>query len=375
MGKAFMKHQQTPLISPVLGTQRHIDSFHFGSKINGKKAYIQSSLHADELPGMLVAWYLKKSLKELELEGKIPGEIVLVPVANPIGQNQHLMDVHLGRYELENGHNFNRGYYDTFAEVKETIKGELTSDTEQNKLLVRRAMKNVLESWQVETEYQSQQKVLQTLSYDSDVMLDLHCDFEAVLHLYSTYYSWPEIEPLARLMGSEVNMLADETGGNPFDCSVDMVWQRLASEFGEIIPKGCVATTVELRGQADVCHDHASKDSEAILAFLASVGIIEENDLQLPAEKAKSSDLGAVETLKSKQSGLLVHKAQVGDWLEQGQVFAEVINPITDQVELIKTTQAGRVYSRTNRRTVTAGMLVGNVAGDNIIRTGYLLAP
>ncbi len=370
-----MKHQQTPLISPVLGTQRHIDSFHFGNKLNSKKAYIQSSLHADELPGMLVVWYLKKALKELESQGKIQGEIVLVPVANPIGQNQHLMDVHLGRYELENGHNFNRGYYDTYAEVKEKVAGHLTSDPEQNKTLVRREMKNALDNWQVETEYQSQQKVLQTLSYDSDVMLDLHCDFEAILHLYSTYYSWPEIEPLARLLGSEVNMLADETGGNPFDSSVDMVWQRLASEFGEQIPKGCVATTVELRGQADVCDEYASKDSKAIIDYLISIGIIEDALAGLPNDKAQSSDLAAVETLKSTQGGLLVLKAQVGDWMEAGEVFAEVIDPINDQVELIRVTQSGRVYSRTNRRTATAGMLVGNVAGEKAIRTGYLLAP
>jgi predicted deacylase len=30
------------------------------------KIYIQSSLHADEMPGMLVAWHLKQRLAELE---------------------------------------------------------------------------------------------------------------------------------------------------------------------------------------------------------------------------------------------------------------------------------------------------------------------
>ncbi|ANQ19570.1 succinylglutamate desuccinylase/aspartoacylase family protein [Vibrio natriegens] len=370
-----MQHRQTPLISPVLGTQRAIDSFHFGSEGSGKKVYIQAALHADELPGMLVAWKLKQQLIRLEAKGRISGEVVLVPMANPIGQNQHLMDIHLGRYELENGHNFNRGYFDTFNDVKRAVEGKLTNDKENNKLLILAAMKTALDNWNVETEFQSQQKALQYLSYNADVMLDLHCDFEAILHLYSTYYSWKGIEPLARLLGSEVNMLADDTGGNPFDCSVDMVWQRLSAEFGDIIPQGCVSATVELRGQADVSDEYAEQDSQGILLYLHSLGVIDGNFEPRPDQPAPSSDLAAVETLKSKQGGLLVHKVKAGEWVEPGQVFAEVINPITDQVEQVKVTQAGRVYSRTNRRTATAGMLIGNVAGENIIRSGYLLAP
>ncbi|MGP8307931.1 succinylglutamate desuccinylase/aspartoacylase family protein [Vibrio sp. YIC-376] len=370
-----MQHQQTPLISPVIGTQRYIDSFHFGQTGSGKKIYIQASLHADELPGMLVAWKLKQQLVQLEADGQIIGEIVVVPVANPIGQNQHLMDIHLGRYELENGHNFNRGYFDTFSEVKQAVEGKLTDDKEANKQLIRTAMKTALDNWHVETEFQSQQKALQMLSHDADVMLDLHCDFEAILHFYSTYYSWEGIEPLARLLGSEVNMLADDTGGNPFDCSVDMVWQRLNTEFGDIIPRGCVGTTVELRGQADVYDEYADQDSQGILHYLHTLGVIKGDFATVPSRLAPSSDLAAVETLKSTQGGVLVLKVKAGEWVEPGQVFAEVINPITDQVEQVTVTQAGRVYSRTNRRTATAGMLIGNVAGENIIRSGYLLAP
>ena len=44
---------------PALGTQRTLTSFHFGTAGTGEKAYIQASLHADELPGMLVAHHLR----------------------------------------------------------------------------------------------------------------------------------------------------------------------------------------------------------------------------------------------------------------------------------------------------------------------------
>ena len=103
-----MRHQIHDLLSPLPGTARQIHSFHFGPQPANGKIYIQSSLHADEMPGMLVAWHLKQRLAELEAAGRLRSEIVLVPVANPVGLEQVLMDVPLGRYELESGQNFNR---------------------------------------------------------------------------------------------------------------------------------------------------------------------------------------------------------------------------------------------------------------------------
>ncbi|VEB40790.1 Succinylglutamate desuccinylase / Aspartoacylase family [Chromobacterium violaceum] len=78
-----------PLLSPSLGSQRTLTSFHFGQAGRGEKVHIQASLHADELPGMLVAWHLKQRLRQLEDEGAILGEIAVLPAANPIGLNQN----------------------------------------------------------------------------------------------------------------------------------------------------------------------------------------------------------------------------------------------------------------------------------------------
>ena len=58
----MQRHQSHPLLSPVPGTERHIHSFHYGPAAPQGKVYIQASLHADELPGMLVAWHLKQRL-------------------------------------------------------------------------------------------------------------------------------------------------------------------------------------------------------------------------------------------------------------------------------------------------------------------------
>jgi predicted deacylase len=91
-----------PLLSPAPGTQRELVSLHYGQP-GGQKAYIQASLHADELPGMLVAHHLRHQLNELDAAGQINGEIILVPMANPIGLSQFVMHGHQGRFELTTG--------------------------------------------------------------------------------------------------------------------------------------------------------------------------------------------------------------------------------------------------------------------------------
>ena len=66
--------RQTPTPLPRPGTQRELVSLHYGTPGSAAgKAYIQASLHADELPGMLTAHHLRRQLAALELEGRIVG--------------------------------------------------------------------------------------------------------------------------------------------------------------------------------------------------------------------------------------------------------------------------------------------------------------
>lgn len=65
-----MRTEIHPLLSPSLGTQRSITSFHFGPAAAGggwpRKVYIQASLHAGEIPGMLVAHLLRQQFADLK---------------------------------------------------------------------------------------------------------------------------------------------------------------------------------------------------------------------------------------------------------------------------------------------------------------------
>lgn len=372
-----MRHQIHDLLAPLPGTTRQIHSFHFGPQQAEGKIYIQSSLHADELPGMLVAWHLKLRLTELEAQGRLRSEIVLVPVANPVGLEQVLMDVPLGRYELESGQNFNRWFVDLSEEVGNEIEGQLSDDPQQNLRLIRTSLRKALACQTAGTQLQSQRLTLQRLACDADMVLDLHCDFEAVAHLYTTPDAWPQVEPLARYIGAQACLLATDSGGQSFDECFTLLWWQLQERFGEHfeIPPGSFSVTVELRGQGDVNHGLASLDCQALIDYLTQFGAIAGEPAPLPKLPYPATPLAGVEPVATPVGGLLVFAALPGQYLEAGQLVAEVIDPINDRITPIHCNNAGLLYARSLRRMATAGMVIAHVAGREAYRSGYLLSP
>ena len=371
-----MHHKTHDLLAPVPGIARQIHSFHFGPRAGGK-IYIQASLHADELPGMLVAWHLKQRLADLEARGLLRKEIVLVPVANPVGLEQVLMDVPLGRYELQSGENFNRRFVDLSDEIGDQIEGHLSQDPQHNLALIREYLRRGLDAHPANTPLQSQRLTLQRLACDADMVLDLHCDFEAVEHLYTTPEAWAQVEPLSRYLGVQASLLATDSGGQSFDECFTLVWWQLQQRFGKQfpIPMGSFSVTVELRGQGDVSHPLAEADCEAILQSLTGFGAIEGEPAPLPPLLYPATPLAAVEPVATPLGGLLVFHVTPGQYLEAGQLVAEVIDPLNDRVTPVRNTQAGLLYARSLRRMATAGMVIAHVAGREAYRSGYLLSP
>ena len=103
-----MKKRQIPLSCGAPGTETVLTAFEYGPQQAPRKVYIQASLHADELPGSLVAWQLCQQLQELEAQQRISSQIVVVPLCNPLGLRQSVMYSQIGRFDLATGQNYNR---------------------------------------------------------------------------------------------------------------------------------------------------------------------------------------------------------------------------------------------------------------------------
>ncbi|QPF73643.1 succinylglutamate desuccinylase [Roseateles sp. DAIF2] len=371
-----MQTLRHPLLSPAPGTQRELISLHYGQAGSAAgKAYIQASLHADELPGMLVAHHLRRRLEALQAEGRIAGEIVLVPMANPIGLSQHLLHGHLGRFEANSGENFNRHYPDQIDAVAQSVEARLGQDPVQNTRLLREALRRAIDTSPVDTELQSLRRTLMTLACDADIVLDLHCDAQAVMHLYTETPCAADCEPLARFLGARLTLLAQDSGDKPFDEICSQPWWRWAQRFaGRFpIPQACLSVTVELRGQADVEHALAERDAQQIIDFLTWRGLIAGAKPALPESQGDARPLAGSMPIKSEVAGVLTFLRQPGDMVKAGEVLAHVIDPIGNGVTELRSPVDGLLFARDSVRFVRAGMKIAKVAGLDARRTGKLL--
>nr|WP_316641100.1 M14 family metallopeptidase [uncultured Roseateles sp.] len=375
-----MHIQHHPLSGASLGQQRHLTSFHYGPASSGRKAYIQAALHADELPGMLVAHHLRERLQQLEDASRLRAEIVIVPVANPIGLAQTLLRTPVGRFDLSSGENFNRHYPALFEALLPRLEGRLSDDAQANVQTIRAAMREHLQALPAPTELAGLRKALMALACDADVVLDLHCDCEAVMHLYTGTPLWPAVEPLARLLGAQASLLATASGDNPFDEACSQTWWQLRSHFeGRYpVPLACTSVTVELRGALEVTQDQAATDARALLAYLQHCGLLEldQQDLALlpplPPLLREATALNAVEVLCSPISGVVSFHSRPGDQIAEGDCLAEITDPLSGEVRQLCAQTRGLLFARETLRYATAGRSLCKVAGQTPLRIGKL---
>jgi len=374
-----MQRIDHPLLSQSLGSQKTLTSFHFGTPGARPKVTIQASLHAEELPGMLVAHHLRTMLEAADAAGTVMGEVILVPVANPIGLAQRLDHKPMGRFELDTSENFNRHYPDLAKAVFPNIKGSLGPDALANAALVRRAMGQYLADWQPATELESLRRTLLTLHHDADYMLDLHCDCEGVMHFYTEEPCWPHLEPLAHLLGSRAILLARNSGSGPIDECLSGAWWQLADAIKAAgidapLPQACCSTTIELRGEVDVTHALAKQDASALSAFLQHIGALStDSPITIPPALCQPTPLAGSETLRAPAPGVVVFSAEVGQALRKGDLVVEVIDPISSQSHAVRAGVDGVFYARIRDRYITSGGELGKIAGAVPFRTGELL--
>ena len=378
-----IEHHPLPAIST--GTNRQVTSMHFGrdkhldnkeKTENKKKVYIQSSLHADEIPGMLVCHYLRQSLLELEQAGAIDGEIVLIPVANPIGLAQDIQGSAFGRFDLATGINFNRSYQYLTPELTKRLTGRLGPNVNTNTALIREEALAILAQWQPTNEASALKKILQSLAIDADIVLDLHCDNQAVMHLYTGTPFAEATMPLACYLGARAVLLSVLSGDDPFDESCSRHWWELAQQFGAATPiaLGCHAITVELRGESDLVYESAKHDANAVIQFLIQAGHIQGESDPLPQALCQATPLEGSEPITASHAGALVFTKNIGDFVAAGESIGDVVDPISGTVTPLISSVAGVLYARVARRYAQHGMRVAKIAGAFAYRSGNLLS-
>lgn len=374
-------HPTSRTVVPLAGTgpdggPATLTVLRFGAPGARPKAYLQAGLHADEFPGMLALRHLAARLEELAARGEISGEIVLVPQANPLGLAQHRFGLLQGRYHEASGANFNRDYPDLAAAIGDQIGAHLGLDAAANVAAIRAAMGTALSGMAAQGEMDGLRHALMGLAYDADIVLDLHADNEALLHLYIGTPLWPDAHDVAAEIDARAVLLAEVSGGNPFDEACSGPWWALARQFPDApIPPACLSATLELRCNDTVDEAFASRDAAALERILRRRGVIAGGVEQaLPRLLCEATPLEAMQQVRAASYGLISYARQLGDTVTAGEVVAHIVDPVGESVPVLATTD-GLLFARHNQTYAWPGKVIGKIAGAQALpeRTGKLL--
>jgi hypothetical protein len=332
---------------------------------------MQAAIHANELPGAMALHHLMPMLVAADRAGRIKGEIVVVPTVNPIGLSQLVGNNHLGRYDFLGRENFNRNWLDLSGAVAERAGGLLGPDARENVAAIRKAAIAELNAMRPATELQALRVEIMKLSADADVVLDLHCDMHAVLHLFISRRDWPgPARELAADLGVEATLYNEPfPEALTFSGVHSALWARLAARFpGADIPQATLSATVEYRGQHNVTHALGQADAANLYRFLVRRGAIAGRAGNLPRLKAEATPIAGMDVGYAPKTGFLVYHATKGQRVRKGEPVCEVIDPSDARGPKARTQVPSRtdgvVFSRRpDGRVAWPGMVLFRIAG------------
>ncbi|MBB3592852.1 hypothetical protein FHX08_003196 [Rhizobium sp. BK529] len=309
-----------------------------GSDPAAPKVYIQAALHANELPGTALAHFFCGKLRQAESEGRIAGDITVVPQANPIGAAQSHFGELQGRFDLGSRTNFNRDFPLIAVGDRAELVDELDKCSAANRL----------------------KRQLIHMALGADLVLDLHCDDESLQYAYIDEAFWPEAADLATALDMEAVLLSDGES-SAFEEAVGFAWKyEVPGERKAKLP-GKLSVTVELRGRRDVYPDMAAKDAEGLLQFLIGRGVVGGRAAGDAAFSGPAVPLDNVEIIRAPEGGTVLFHRNIGEHVAEGDLLATIV------------TRPGFVEGDIDIRAPQDGLLLTRISDRLVRRRGDLM--
>ncbi|MBK9605041.1 MAG: succinylglutamate desuccinylase/aspartoacylase family protein [Betaproteobacteria bacterium] len=187
-----------------------------------------------------------------------------------------------------------------------------------------------LKSMQPVNELQTMRVEMMKLSIDADVVIDLHCDMDAALHLFTAQ---PDIGGTAQELAADLGVAATMYN-EPYAQSLTFsgvngsLWPRLAERFpAAAIPQACFSTTLELRGQHEVTHALGAADARNLYRYLVRRGVIAGRAAALPRLKSAPTPISGMDVGYCPRNGYLTYHAPAGARVKKGDAICDIIDP------------------------------------------------
>jgi predicted deacylase len=266
----------------------------FAGSGKAPRIYMQAALHSWEMPGVVALDVLIPLIKAAGEEGRVRSQITIVPFANPIGLAQTVFGVPMGRFDLNGRINFNR-------EFPVTAKPAAPETTAVKRL----------------------KALLLGMAEQSDVMLDLHCDDEGVLYLYTSTDMEDPAHLLSAALGAEVILTDDEDAAASFEGAVYTRWKAAT---GAVDAGAKFCSTVEFRGKGDVSPETAARDGKGLYDYLVAIGAIEDEPRTFAPNTPLIAHQSRAEYIYAPAGGAVLYDVALGEMVTKGQCVARIIS-------------------------------------------------
>lgn len=301
--------------------------FRFRGAGQGPSVYLQAALHAHELPGVVALDRLIPQLERAESEGRLAGDVTIVPHANPVGLSQVLFGETHGRFDFGGRQNFNRGFPPAGTDKDMTRPADMRLKS-----------------------------TLLALAAEAEIVLDLHCDHDGPVYIYVHERMLEAGRRLARSL--QATTILTEAGEDPFSfvLKVDERWRAQGRPDDTRF-----SATVELRSMTDVTPELAARDAAALYRYLVDMGTVRDTLTAAPPNDPVVGDIDDAELILTHAPGVLLLDVGVGEWVSEGQRLAEIVTEAGLERHEIRAPFEGVVVTRFDRRIIRRGDYVVKV--------------
>lgn len=327
-----------PIVQLASGDRLYIQVYKFTGSQLGKKAYLQANLHGAEIVGNAVIQQLIDFLLTLD-ESQLAGEIWLVPVCNPLSTNQRSHFFSTGRYNVYDGKDWNRIFWDyekegddltAFAKIQLHLEPEEIRNNFLQK--IQKSFAQQLEKIQSPSSVSFSQRYryqLQSLCLDANYVIDLHSSSNQAMD-YLFCFRTREANAKAFLL--DYAILMDEYDGDSFDEAFMKPWLALEDkllELGKSVRFDIDSWTLELGSGMQVNPESLKKGVQGIKNYLVEKEMLQISGFPLP--KTASQDVTFVPKSKVKKyyapaGGMIQARQTLGTSVKTGELLYQILS-------------------------------------------------
>lgn len=326
------------MVQLASGDRLSLQVYQFQGTVLGKKAYLQSNLHGAEISGNAVIYQLIEFLMSLD-SSQLIGEIWLVPVCNPVGVSQRSHHFSPGRYNLYDGEDWNRIFWD-FEKQGEDILGfakshiHLDADTVKANYRKAIALSFAKELARIKAPscrpyselYRYQ---LQSLCLDADYVLDLHSSTNQSLDYL---YCFSSREESAKAFLLDRGILMDDYDGDAFDEAFLKPWlalEKILAELGSAIKFDIESWTLELGSGMEIHPESVANGLRGIKNYLASKGLLKIDGFPFPETAMHEvifTPKNSVKKYYAPAGGMIQNRVQLGSSVKKGDRLYQILS-------------------------------------------------